>query len=228
MILIAIRTFLLYLIALFVIRLMGQGELSKMDPFQTVVLFMVSNLASLPIESPDISLLTGLTALLTLLFIQVFFSYLSLKSRRLRNLLSGHSRLLVEKGELDTRELERLRITIEDLSSQLRLKNYPSLNDVEYAVLEPNGDLSVIPKYDKGIPTRGDLGCGSQPQEFPLLLVADGRFCQSNLKKAGMDPDALLHQLQAQGAPDLSSIFLCYRDESGRLQTYLRSQLDLE
>ena len=99
---------------------------------------------------------------------------------------------------------------------------------MEYAVLEPNGDLSVIPKFDKGQPTRGDLGCISQPQEFPLLLVADGQFCRSNLKKAGIDPDTLLNQLKVQGAPDLSSIFLCYRDESGRLQTYLRSQLDLE
>ncbi|MBE6037574.1 MAG: DUF421 domain-containing protein [Clostridiales bacterium] len=228
MVLIAIRTFILYLIALFVIRVMGQGELSKMDPFQTVVLFMVSNLAAFPIESPDISMFTGLTALLTLLFIQVLFSFLSLKSRRLRKLLSGKSSLLVEKGELDTRELARLRITLDDLSSQLRLKNFPSLNDVDYAVLEPNGDLSVIPKYEKAAVTRADLGCGKKPQELPLILIADGAFCRSNLQKAGFSKESLLEQLRKQGAPELSRIFLCYRDETGTLQTYLREQFDLE
>jgi len=134
----------------------------------------------------------------------------------------------LDKMAKAARELARLRITLDDLSSQLRLKNFPSLNDVDYAVLEPNGDLSVIPKYEKAAVTRADLGCGKKPQELPLILIADGAFCRSNLQKAGFSKESLLEQLRKQGAPELSRIFLCYRDETGTLQTYLREQFDLE
>ena len=196
MIIIAIRTTLLYVMALAVVRLMGRGELSKLDPFQMVVLFMIAELASLSIESPNISVLTGLTALLTLLFLQVLFSYLSLKSTRFRNLISGKAILLVDKGTVNQKEMERLRISIDDLTQHLRLKNTPSPADLDYAVLETNGDLSVIPKPEKRPLTPSDIGLFKADEKIPLILISDGQLYLSNLLKSKKDENFLKEELK--------------------------------
>ena len=146
MLVIFVRTILLYMLVLLVVKVMGKGELSKMSPFQLIVVFMIAELASIPIESPDVSLITGITAIFTLLFIQVLISYLSLKSERIKNFFSSRPSVLINKGEINHKELSKLRITINDLMEQLRLGNAPSLSEVEYAIMESNGDLSIILK----------------------------------------------------------------------------------
>ena len=224
MIIIAIRTVLLYVAALIVVRLMGRGELSKLDPFQMVVLFMIAELASLSIESPNISVFTGLTALLTLLFLQVLFSYISLKSTWFRNLISGKAILMVDKGKINEKELERLRISIDDLTQHLRLKNIPSPADVDYAILETNGDLSVIPKPDKRPLTPADIGLFKADEKIPLVLIADGQLYLSNLMKLQKNENDLKQELSKQGIENYDQIFLCFADEKGAIKAYCRSE----
>ena len=115
MLIILIRTIVLYFIILFVMRVMGKAELSKMSPFQMIVSFMIAELAAMPIESPDISMISGVTAIFTLLFLQVLISLLSIKSERLKNLFSGSPSILIEKGKINKKEMKRLRLTISDL-----------------------------------------------------------------------------------------------------------------
>ena len=224
MIVIAIRTILLYVAALAVVRLMGRGELSKLDPFQMVVLFMIAELASLSIETPNVSMLTGLTALLTLLFLQTLVSFLSLKSTRFRNLVNGKAILVVEKGKINEKELERLRISIDDLTQHLRIKNAPSPADVDYAVLETNGDLSVIPRPDKRPLTPSDIGLYMAEEKIPLVLVADGQLYMSNLLKLKMSENELRAALSKQGFENYNDLFLCFADEKGRIKAYGRSR----
>lgn len=220
MIVIAIRTCILYLGALFVIRVMGKGELSKMDPFQLVVLFMIAELAALPIESTSISVITGLTALVTLLCLQVFFSIVTLKSPRLRNIISGKASVLIEKGQLNEKELKALRISIDDLSQQLRLKNFPSPADVDYAILEANGDLSVIPKPDKAPLSPKDVGMVMEEETIPIVLIADGFLYRSNLSKLGWNEDYFNKELSKRGISDIKDIFLCFADEKQDIKIY--------
>ena len=104
MLIILIRTIVLYFIILFVMRVMGKAELSKMSPFQMIVSFMIAELAAMPIESPDISMISGVTAIFTLLFLQVLISLLSIKSERLKNLFSGSPSILIEKGKINKKE----------------------------------------------------------------------------------------------------------------------------
>ena len=220
MIVIAIRTAILYLGALFVIRVMGKGELSKMDPFQMVVLFMIAELAALPIESTSISVLTGLTALLTLLFLQVLFSLVSLKSIKFRNLVSGTSSILLEKGKINEKELKALRISIDDLSQQLRLKNFPSPADLDYAIMEANGDMSVIPKPEKAPLSPDHLGLSMGDETIPLVLVADGKLYDTNLKKLGWDETYLKKELKKQKVKSIEEIFMCVADSQKQLIVY--------
>jgi uncharacterized membrane protein YcaP (DUF421 family) len=225
MINILVRTVILYAVVLFIIRVMGKGELSKLDPFQVVILFMIAELAALPIETPEISIFSGLTALLTLLLLQVIFSTLSLKSRVFKNLVSGKATIIIEKGNLNESEMKNLRITMNDLMEQLRLKNFASISDVEYAILEANGDMSVIPMPGKSPITKADMGIDVNDEILPLLIIANGTLYPKNLQKLKKEEYALRQELAAQGYPDYSNIFLCYSDESGKLFIYPKAEV---
>lgn len=224
MLIILIRTFILYMIVLFVLRVMGKGELSKMDPFQMVILFMIAELASIPIESPDVSILTGVTALVTLLFLQVLISFVSLKSERFKKLVSGRPSILIEKGNIDVRELNRLRISINDLTEQLRLKNYPSIADLDYAILEVNGDLSVIPSPDKRALTPADLSINPGAETLPAVIISDGALYKDNLNRIGLTEDQLKGQLLTADITNYNQVFLCFTDEKKKLHLYPRSE----
>lgn len=220
MIIILIRTLFLYLAVLFVLRVMGKGELSKMDPFQMVVLFMIAELAALPIESPDVGILDGITALAGLLFLEVLISYVSLKSEKFKRLVSGKPSVLIEKGRIDAKELESLRISINDLSEQLRLKNVPSISDVDYAILEANGDLSVIPKPDKKPLTPKDLSIPMKSETLPIVLIADGYLYQDSLTKVQLSENRLKSELLTLGVTDYSQVFICFSDENKKIHVY--------
>lgn len=220
MIIILIRTFILYMVVLFVLRIMGKGELSKMDPFQMVILFMIAELASLPIESPDVSLLNGVTALFTLLFLQVSISVLSLKSERFKKIISGTPSILIDKGNLDFREMKRLRISINDLSEQLRLKNFPSLTDLDYAILEVNGDLSVIPSPSKRPVTPSDLSISMKQETLPMVLISDGNLYKESLSRLNISENELKSQLLTMQITHYKEVFLCFADENKKLHIY--------
>lgn len=217
---ILLRTLILYLVALFIIRVMGKGDLSRMDPFQIVVLFMIAELASLPIETPEISVFSGVTALLTLLLLDVIISYLALKIPAVKRVVTGKASILVRKGEINEKEMKRLRISMDDLAEQLRLKNFPSIADVDYAILESNGDLSVIPKPGKSPATKKDLGIKPGKEGLPLIVIADGRLYQSNLEQLMIDETFIRSQLSAKGIKDYSEVFLCFSDEKGQIHVY--------
>lgn len=199
---------------------MGKSELSKMDPFQMVILFMIAELASIPIESPAISLLSGATAIFTLLLLQVLISLVSLKIPSLKIIFNGKPSILIKNGVLDEKELKAQRVTIDDLTEQLRIKNAPSIADVEFAILEANGDLSVILKPGKRPLTPDDLNI-TKPQEIiPMVIISDGRLYSKNLSTVGYDENYLKGELLKAGITHYEQVFLCLCDESKKLHIY--------
>ncbi|QOX65607.1 DUF421 domain-containing protein [Anoxybacterium hadale] len=220
MLIILIRTVILYFVVLFVIRVMGKAELSKMDPFEMVLLFMIAELAAIPIESLDIPLINGAAAILTLLFLEVLISFLSIKSTKINALLNGKPSILIDHGNLNLKELKSQRITIDDLMEQLRLKNYPSIADVDYAVLEANGDLSVIPKPEKSPLTPEDMGIPASSEIMPMVLISDGILYKRNLSFLGKEEAYLKKELSKLKINDYSQVFLCFFDEKKQLHVY--------
>lgn len=220
MLIILIRTVILYFVVLFVIRVMGKAELSKMDPFEMVLLFMIAELAAIPIESLDIPLINGAAAILTLLFLEVLISFLSIKSAKINALLNGKPSILIDHGNLNLKELKNQRITIDDLMEQLRLKNYPSIADVDYAVLEANGDLSVIPKPEKSPLTPENMGIPSSSEIMPMVLISDGHLYKRNLDLLGKEEAYLKKELSKIKINDYSQVFLCFFDEKKQLHVY--------
>lgn len=222
MLIVAVRTLILYALVLFAVRLMGKSELSKMSPFQLVIVFMIAELAAIPIDDPDISLANGIIAIFTLMFLQIFCSLLSIKSEGFKNFISGRPAILIEKGKLNMKELRRLRITTTDLMEQLRIENCPSICDVQYAIMESNGQLSVIQKADSRPVTPRDLHLSAANGDLPLILIADGIVYQRNLAKSGVKECDLQSELSKKGITSYDSIFLAFRDEKKKIHVYLK------
>jgi uncharacterized membrane protein YcaP (DUF421 family) len=135
LLIVAVRTFIVYFAVLIALRIMGKSELSKMSPFQLVIIFMIAELAAIPVDSSDASLINGMIAVAILTFLQVLISFISIKSEWFKNFINGKPVMLIERGKLNIGELTKQRITSTDLLEQLRLENCPAISDVEYAIL---------------------------------------------------------------------------------------------
>lgn len=216
-----IRTILIYFIALFVIRMMGKAELSKMSPFQMVIVFMIAELATIPIESPDVSMITGVTAIFTLMFLQVLISLISLKSESFKNFFSGKPSVLIDKGEINQKELKKLRITINDLMEQLRLGSAASISEVEYAIMESNGDLSIIQKSDCKPVTAQDMEISKEREIMPVVLISDGVLYEKNITKSGWSGERLKDRLTALGIAHHEDVFLAFCDGASSLHVFM-------
>ena len=224
MLIVAIRTFILYTAVLFAVRLMGKSELSKMSPFQMVVLFMIAELAAIPIDSTSASLINGVMAIFTLMFLQIAISFLATKCDWFKGLVTDKPSVLIEKGKLNENELKRLRITSTDLMEQLRLANCPSLSDVQYAIMESNGQLTVIPKAENKPLAPKDMQLAVSEGALPMLIISDGKLYEKNLHALGINKNELDAKLQNASLSDYRKIFLAFYDENKQIHVYLHNE----
>jgi len=202
---------------------MGKAELSEMQPFQLVVILIISELASLSIEQTSIPLLNSIIAIIALMFTQIVLSLISMKSQKARGVICGKPSILINKGVIEEKELRRLRMNINDLLEHLRTKNFPDISDVEFAILETNGDLSIIPKPEKKPVTVGDIQKNPPAGGIPISLILDGHINEDNLKKANRTKDWLLSQLKAQGIQHPKEVFFSYIDTNQTLHLHKKN-----
>ena len=182
-----LRTVILYLVLILVIRLMGKRQIGQMEPSEFVVTMLVANLASIPMQDSGIPLFSGLVPILTVLGLELVLSFLSLRSLRLRKLLCGKPVILIENGNILQKNLRKTRITLDELTGHLREKDVLDLRSVQYAILETNGNLSVFP-YPKDRPASAkEAGITPQKQALPLTIISDGSLLAENLKIAKKD-----------------------------------------
>ncbi|CAH2213607.1 DUF421 domain-containing protein [Tepidibacter aestuarii] len=214
MIIILVRTLILYIFVLISVRIMGKGELSEMQPFELVVTLMIAELAALPMEDTKLPLINGIIAIFTISFAQITISFINLKSEKARTFICGKPSILINKGIINDRELKRLRINMNDLIEQLRIKDYPAIKDIEYAILETSGDLSIIPKPNKRPPTVEDLKVSPIYEGLPTSLIIDGKINYGNLKYLNLDESWLKHILKQNNIVTIEEVFFCSIDES--------------
>ncbi|MGI6344795.1 MAG: DUF421 domain-containing protein [Bacillota bacterium] len=215
MLLSAIRTVILFLAVTIVMRLMGKRQVGEMQPYELVVAVLIAELAAIPMENTDIPLINGLVPIIVLLLLQMGLSEVALWSETARKLICGTPAILIRNGEIEQEEMRRLRVNLNDLLEQLRDKGYPNLADVDYAILENNGQLSVIPKAGKGPVTADDLGIEVSPTGLPISLILDGRVNQRNLQLSGLTPAELEKMVLEHGCQSFSEVFFANIDETG-------------
>ena len=187
MIIYYLRTALLYLVLIAGVRLMGKRQVGQMEPSEFVVTMLVANLASIPMQDEGIPLFSGVIPILTVLGAELVLSCACMGSIRLRRLLCGKPVILIENGHILQENLRRTRITADELTGHLRLKQVLDLNTVQYAILETNGDLSVFLYPAHQPATAKEAGIHPQNQALPVTIIDDGRLLRKNLNLAKKD-----------------------------------------
>ena len=191
------RTILMYFLILVIFRVMGKREIGELSLLDLVVYVMLAEMAVVVIEDPKRDLWEGFVPMATLTLIQFILAYITFKNRKLRLFLSGKPSIIIAKGKIDEQVMKRLRYNFDDLMMQLREMNVYNLTDVEYAILETSGKMSVIKKKD----------AEETPLSLPLIL--DGEIIDENLDNIGATKEWLLKELEIRGYGPISSISYC-------------------
>jgi len=191
-----IRVSIIYILVLLVMRLMGKREISQMQPFELVIAIMIADLAAVPMSDTGIPITSGIIPILALLLFQLIISIINLKSIALRKIICGKPRMLIYRGKIDEKALKKEKITINELQERLRQKDIFSIGDVEYAVLETSGELSIIQKPEKRNTIPQDFNIMPEYEGIPYDLVIDGVIMHQNLKQIGKDIKWLTKQVE--------------------------------
>lgn len=193
-----IRAVLLYMACLLVMRMMGKRQIGQLQPFELVISFLVAQLAASPMGDSGIPLIYGLIPLFAILVIHQFISYVMMRSSRFRAFVCGKPATLINKGRVLESEMQNQFLNMEDLISQLRAQGFVRLQDIESAILEPNGQLSVLPVAEAQPATPSDLNVQVSPVSMPISLIIDGKVYHENLQIIGHDIYWLKRQLRSK------------------------------
>ena len=209
MLIIVIRTLILYGAVIVSLRVMGKRQLGELQPSELVVAIMISDLASVPMQDIDIPLMWGILPVLTLLIAEVLLSFISLKSKWARRFLSGEPSIVIYDGTIIESELLRLRFNVNDLLSELRLNGCHDISDVAAAVVETGGKLSVIQKTGARGVTVDDLKRKEIIKEgLPCIIISDGTLNKEELRRSGHSQAWLREELISREIKSAKQVFL--------------------
>ena len=205
------RTVLFYFALILVIRLLGKRQVGQMEPSEFVVTMLIANLASVPLEDPDLPIHYGLVPMAIVFVCERLISLLCLKSIRLRRLLCGKPVILIENGHLLEQNLRRTRVNLDELSGHLRKEGVLAMEEVQFAILETNGSITVFPYPPK-----------PEKQELPYTVISDGRILRDNLRLLGRDEQWLLKKLRGRSLT-VEGVLLMTLTQSGKIALFPRS-----
>ena len=177
-----VRVIILYLLVLITMRLMGKREIGQLQPFELAISIMIADLASVPMADIGIPLLSGVVPILGLLALHLLISFINLKSIKAREIICGKPSILISNGRINEKALKKERFTINELEERLRGFSISSIEDVDYAILETSGQISVIPKRNKRNTTPADFHIMPKDEGLPYDLIIDGMVMKENLK----------------------------------------------
>ena len=190
------RAIVLYLIVLVVMRLMGKREIGQLQPFELAISIMIADLASIPMTEIGIPIFNGIVPILGLLVMHLILSLINLKSLKAREIICGKPSILIYRGKINEKELKKERFTINELEERLRGNNVVNLGDVEYAILETSGQVTVIQKPEKRNTIPEDFNIVPEYEGIPYDLVVDGKVMNKNLKAIGKNYNWLKKQVE--------------------------------
>ena len=208
MLVVFIRSIILYIAVLIALRVMGKGEIAEMNAFDLVITLLIAEVAAIPMQDNSIPMIYGVASITGLVFIEILISYITLKSRTISKILSGSSAILIDKNKLDYKQLKKERISIEELLEELRTQGYFSLKDIQYAILETDGDLSIVPSPSY------DSSKTSEFKHLPLPVIIDGKTIKSNLNELNKDDSWISKLLKSNNIKSVKDILICIVDEN--------------
>ena len=191
------RTIILYIIVLIVMRFMGKREIGQLQPFELAISIMIADLATIPMAETGIPITSGIIPILGLLVMHLLISFINLKSIKAREIICGKPSILIYRGKIQEQNLIKERFTINELEERLRGENVFNIGDVEYAILETSGQVTVIQKPNKRTTIPEDFNIMPEYEGISYDLVVDGKVMKQNLEKLDKDYNWLVKQVEA-------------------------------
>lgn len=212
------RTVIIYLILLLVLRLMGKRQIGELQPSELVTTLLLSQIASQPILAQNIPIVYGIVPVCIVVCLEVMASFVMTRVPFLKRLFIGKPSILIDKGKMDTKELLRVRVTVEELMAELRSHGVGDPGDVYYAVMEESGSISVILKAEADTVCRKDLNLNVKDNGMSRLIISDGVLNKENLVKLGKNEKWLQKQLE-QNNLNIKDVFMMSCDDSSQIYT---------
>lgn len=215
------RAVILYFIIIFSVRLMGKRQIGELQPSELVVTILMSNIATLPVEDISIPMIMGVVPIFTLVCLDVIVSHLSMKYRPLRKAISGSPKIVISDGRIDQQAMRDLRFSADDLMESLRSVQIFDIKEVQFAVVETTGKMSVLQKKRFQPLNIGDFANGLEPQDKeldgsdpPVLVINDGKISPAAIKFLGFDKE-WLGKILSKEKLSAQDIFIMSADSSG-------------
>lgn len=206
------RTIILYIFVTLGIRLMGKRQIGEMQPNELVVTLLISEIAAIPLQDTSQPILNGVVAIFMLVILEILISVISMKSLFMRKIMNGKSAVIIKNGVIDQQMMKSVRMTVLDLVELLRGQNVFDISTVAFAVLEVNGNLSVLLKSSEQPATAADLNVKKDKALLPLPVISDGKIIKESLEAIGTDEGAVRKMLKGN---NVSDIFLMTMDRDG-------------
>ncbi len=224
---------------------MGKRQIGELQPYEFVITIMISDLAALPMQDTKFPLLLGIIPIITLLLMKTLLSQLQLKSQFARKIIDGEPTILIFKGKINFLGIKKQQINIDELMEEIRLSGYFDLNEIQYAILENNGQLSILPtsqsssgggtqKSDSdasvSTPAKKDSSSSSSHQEpmLPKILVMDGKVNKNALTTLGKDEEWVKKVLRNHNIHSIKDVLLALYDTKGKFQYQLYDDYEKE
>lgn len=212
-----IRSVIIYILILFVIRLMGKRQVGEMQPFEFVITLIVADLACIPMSELSVPLVHGVVPILALLILHFFICVISRKSMRIRYLISGRPAIVVTPSGIDYNELKKLNMTLDDLIESMRGCDVFAIDEIAYAIIETNGKMCVIPKAMNMPVTKKDLDINNETTCLPINIIMDGVLMKENVKISGIDNDFIEDCIRRANAKSIKEILIFTIDNNGKV-----------
>lgn len=223
MITIAIRTLIIYFSLLIVLKLMGKRQVGELEISEFVSTLILSEIVSLPIENTDIPLSASIIPLLIIISLEISLSFACTKSELMKRLLSGKPSILISKGKIDEGELENSRISVEELMSELRLKGIFDPDEVYYAMLEPNGQISVLTRALDTPVTPRDIKVDVKESGIARAVIVDGHIKSDSLNSTEMTEKEIRNYLKRNNA-DIKDVFMMTVDDAAKIKVVYKQE----
>lgn len=214
MVAVLFRTVILYIFVVLGLRLMGKRQIGDMQPGELVITLLISEIAAIPLQDVNQPIASGIIAIFMLVVLEILLSVFAMKSFFIRKALSGRSAVVIKNGEIDQSAMRRVRMTVIDLIELLRGQDVFDISTVAYAVLEVNGNLSVLLKSEHRGATAGDIGAKQKPDGLPLPVISDGRIVDESLRSLQIDRKRIYAILASSGISP-RDIFMMTLDRFG-------------
>ena len=217
MITIILRVLIIYILILFVFRLMGKRQLGQMQPFELVLTLIIADLATIPMAEMSVPLLNGAVPLLTLVVFHYVITTLTRASTKFSNFISGKPVIVIDKDGINYQALKKLNITIDDLFESIRESGYFNFSEVQYAIMETNGQVSVMPKPDNAPVTNADLKIKKEEDTLPLTIISEGKYMEENLELSDKSVEFFDKLLKKQNVQSVKKVLILTITKQGEV-----------